>query len=160
MKEKGRKRSKPACRWTAVEYGSIVSKARKLCAKACLQHTFRLTSVSSPLAALCPTFILWKPRAMRRVHRRAWEIPTVLFSPQWAFTKLGGAKISYWGSNRPVSAPKEKPPHDLQVPKEQRAAKHPFAKRTVCHRHAFAQSRAGFAVYNFHTRRRSTCKVA
>ena len=86
---------------------------------------------------------------------RAWcidgttDIPTVLFSPQWAFTqnpieqqttelpyKLRGNKIGSWGRNSPVGALKEKPPYDQSTSKNRVASENlrVFGKRTVLRR--------------------------
>ena len=60
---------------------------------------------------------------------KSTDIPTVLFSPQWAFAiksveqqwtelpyKLRGNKISSWGRNSPLGAPKENLPNDQSPP--------------------------------------------
>ena len=112
--------------------GITATKARSLCAEALAKlGTIRLAKGISPFTVLC--------RCEERMEAlpSAWcivgsaEIPTVLFSPQWVFAqnpveqqwtelpyKLRGNKISSWGRNSPVSAPKEKPPYDYQLDKE------------------------------------------
>ena len=104
------------------------------------------------------------------------EIPTVLFSPQWVFAqnpveqqwtelpyKLRGNKISSWGRNSPLCAPKEKLPYAQKINKESSGVRKPPRFRQAdssAPAQAFAQRPPSFAVCSFHTRKHSTCKVA
>ena len=48
-----------------------------------------------------------------------------------SFSTLGGDKISSWGRENPVGAPKEKLPYAPDINKEPTSGEIPFVKRTV-----------------------------
>ena len=128
-RKKFQKRSRQPCRLTGCRVWSLhTANPDKLYAKACASTAlFACQNRRWVLDAVGYS----KRRVRMEALPSAWcivgsaEIPTVLFSPQWAFAiksveqqwtelpdKLRGNKISSWGRSSPVGAPKEKIPHD------------------------------------------------